>query len=43
MRTAPFFETGAEQYTWLNSIVSVGLGSLDAANGIVRYEVFTIN
>lgn len=43
MRTAPFFETGAEQYAWLNSVVSVGLGSLDAANGIVRYEVFTIN
>jgi hypothetical protein len=42
MRTAPFFETGAEQYAWLNTVVTVGVGSLDLANSIVRYDVFAI-
>ena len=42
MRTAPFFETGDERYAWLNSIVAVGIGSLEVANGIVRYDVHEI-
>ena len=42
MRTSPFFETGDERYAWLNSVVAVGVGSLDAANGVVRYEVYEV-
>src|SRR5215471_12295713 len=26
LRTAPFFETGATRYSWLNQIVSIGIG-----------------
>lgn len=40
LRIAPFFETGAEPYLWLNHIVSVGVGER-IANG-ARYEVFQI-
>jgi hypothetical protein len=40
LRTAPFFETGAPKYAWLNGIVSVGIGErrLDG----VLYRVFEI-
>ncbi|MEU7140550.1 DUF3237 domain-containing protein [Nocardia sp. NPDC046473] len=36
-RTAPLFETGAEQYAWLNDIVCVGSGYL--IEGGVAYKV----
>jgi hypothetical protein len=39
-RTAPFFESGATKYAWLNNIVAVGVGER-LPNG-VRYEVFEI-
>ncbi|MGH8678175.1 MAG: DUF3237 domain-containing protein, partial [Burkholderiales bacterium] len=39
-RTAPFFETGAEKYAWLNNIVAVGVGERMPAS--VRYDVFQI-
>jgi hypothetical protein len=39
-RTAPFFESGAAKYAWLNNIVAVGVGER-LPNG-VRYEVFEI-
>ncbi len=39
-RITPVFETGAEQYGWLNRIVAVGVGQrLPAA---VRYTVYSI-
>ena len=40
LRIAPFFETGAERYLWLNQIVSVGVGER-MPNG-ANYEVFQI-
>ncbi len=39
-RTAPFFETGAEHYAWLNGIVSVATGHR-APTG-PTYEVFQV-
>jgi hypothetical protein len=40
LRTAPFFETSAPKYLWLNTIVSVGLGER-LPNG-AAYEVFEV-
>ena len=40
VRSAPLFETGAEQYTWLNHIQAVGIGS--TARGAVTYEVYAL-
>jgi hypothetical protein len=40
LRTAPFFETAALQYSWINRIVSVGVGERRGA--AVVYEVFEI-
>jgi hypothetical protein len=40
LRTAPFFETAAPAYAWINSIVSVGVGER-TPNGAV-YHVFEI-
>lgn len=40
LRTTPRFETSAEQYAWLNSVVAVGVGS--AAPNQVSYRVFRI-
>jgi Protein of unknown function (DUF3237) len=40
LRTAPFFETSAPAYAWLNTIVTIGVGER-RTNG-VRYEVFEI-
>jgi hypothetical protein len=40
LRTAPFFETSAERYAWINTIVSVGVGER-VPNGVV-YDVFEI-
>jgi Protein of unknown function (DUF3237) len=39
--TAPLFQTGAEQYAWLNSVVAVAKG---ASNGTsVTYEVYAVD
>jgi hypothetical protein len=40
LRTAPFFETAAPKYAWLNTIVSVGLG--ERLSSGVLYRVFEI-
>jgi hypothetical protein len=40
LRTAPFFETAAPAYAWINNIVSVGVGER-TPNGAV-YHVFEI-
>jgi len=40
LRIAPFFETAAERYTWLNNIVAIGIGER-LPNGVV-YRVFEI-
>ena len=40
LRIAPFFETSAPKYAWLNTIVSVGVGER-LQNG-ARYEVYEI-
>lgn len=39
-RIAPFFETGAADYQWLNRIVAVGTGQLSA--GKVVYDVHAL-
>ena len=40
LRTAPFFETSSERYSWINRIVSVGVGER-RGDGVV-YEVHEI-
>jgi len=40
LRTAPFFETSSPKYSWLNTIVSVGIGERQPDG--VAYEVFEI-
>jgi hypothetical protein len=40
LRTAPFFETSSPEYSWLNKIVTVGVG--ERRPGGVVYEVFEI-
>jgi hypothetical protein len=40
LRTAPFFETSAPRYMWLNNVVSVGVGER-LPDGVV-YRVFEI-
>lgn len=40
LRTAPFFETSAPMYPWLNKIVSIGIGERQPDG--VSYEVFEI-
>jgi hypothetical protein len=40
LRTAPFFETAAERYAWLNLIVAVGKGR--RTSGGVIYDVYEI-
>jgi len=41
IRTAPLFETGADRYRWLNSVVAVGYGYL-AEDGGIGYRVFQV-
>ena len=36
-RTSPLFETGTEQYAWLNDIVCVGSGYL--VDGGIAYKI----
>ena len=40
LRTTPFFETSSDKYSWLNQIVTVGVGERKA-NAVV-YEIFEI-
>jgi hypothetical protein len=40
LRTTPFFETSSSKYTWLNMIVSIGIGERLPEG--VTYEVFEI-
>lgn len=40
LRTAPFFETSSAKYSWLNKIVSIGVGERQPDG--VSYEVFEI-
>jgi Protein of unknown function (DUF3237) len=40
LRTAPFFETAAPSYSWINSIVSIGVGER-LANGVI-YRIFEV-
>jgi len=40
LRTAPFFETSSPNYSWLNKIVSVGVGERQPDG--VSYEIFEI-
>jgi hypothetical protein len=40
LRTAPFFETSSSKYSWLNKLVSVGIGERQKDG--VTYEVFEI-
>lgn len=40
LRSAPFFETSAPQYDWLNRILSIGVGRREGP--MVIYEIFEI-
>jgi len=40
LRCAPFFETGAPRYDWLNRIVSIGVGRREPAGAV--YEIHEI-
>lgn len=40
LRTAPFFESASQRYSWLNRIVAVGVGRR-VADGVV-YDVFEV-
>lgn len=40
LRNAPFFETGAPRYDWLNRIVAVGVGRREPDAAV--YEIFEI-
>lgn len=39
-RSAPYFETGDERYTWLNNVQGVGVGALTPEGP--RYEVYAL-
>lgn len=39
-RTTPVFETGSAEYAWLNSIVTVGVGTVQRRR--VSYQVFIV-
>lgn len=39
-RTTPYFETGSEKYSWLNKIVTVGVGKRNKSN--VIYNIYAI-
>ena len=40
-RIAPRFETGASAYSWLNSILAIGFGTL--VQGGVAYDIFEVS
>lgn len=37
---APTFETGAEQYAWLNGVQAVSAGQVDAETGLLIYTMY---
>ncbi|MSP67072.1 MAG: DUF3237 domain-containing protein [Alphaproteobacteria bacterium] len=39
-RTAPFFETGAPKYAWLNSVIAIGIGDRKPAGP--HYDVYQV-
>lgn len=39
-RSAPYFETGDERYTWLNNVQGVGIGTIGADGP--TYEVYAL-
>ena len=41
VRTAPYFETDAEKYSWLNNVQGVGVGSI-GPNG-PTYEIYALS
>lgn len=41
LRTVPFFETASPKYSWINKIVSVGVG--ERRGDSVVYEVFEVS
>ena len=40
IRTAPTFETGAEDYAWLNNVQAVGIGQ--SVTGSVTYRIYAL-
>jgi hypothetical protein len=40
LRTAPYFETSAERYAWLNNVQGVATGT--SGSGSVKYEVYAL-
>jgi Protein of unknown function (DUF3237) len=40
-RIAPFFETAATQYAWLNNVIAIGIGDR-RADGHVYYSIFEV-
>lgn len=40
LRTAPFFETASDRYSWINRVVSIGVG--ERRGDSVVYQVFEI-
>ena len=40
LRSAPFFETAAPRYDWINRIVSIGVGRREPLAAV--YEVYEI-
>lgn len=40
LRCAPFFETGAARYDWLNRVVSIGVGRREPTAAV--YEIYEI-
>ena len=41
IRSAPLFETGAENYAWLNRVQAVGVGAPRA--GGVKYDIYALS
>jgi hypothetical protein len=41
IRTAPTFETGAEDYVWLNNVQAVGVGL--STGGSVTYRIYAVS
>lgn len=37
---APTFQTGAEQYAWLNSVQAVSAGQVDLDSGLLVYTIY---
>jgi hypothetical protein len=37
---APTFETGSEEYAWLNAVQAVSAGQVDMASGLLVYNIY---